>query len=59
MIGGCNELHIKILIQQLEELSQIEIIKGELLIEYKETVTATSNIVCMTKSPNKHNRLYA
>jgi len=28
-------------------------------VSYKETVTALSNIVCMSKSPNKHNRIYA
>lgn len=27
-------------------------------MSYKETVTADSDKVCMSKSPNKHNRIY-
>ena len=28
------------------------------VVSFRETVTATSNHICMSKSPNKHNRLY-
>merc|ERR1712072_708404 len=27
-------------------------------VSYKETVTTESNIMCLSKSPNKHNRLF-
>ena len=29
------------------------------MVSYKETVTQKSSIVCMAKSQNKHNRVYA
>jgi len=29
------------------------------VVSYKETVTDKSSVVCLSKSQNKHNRLYA
>lgn len=60
VIAGCGELHVEICLNDLEkEYAQCEIIKSDPIVSYKETVTALSNIVCMAKSPNKHNRIYA
>lgn len=60
VIAGCGELHVEICLNDLEkEYAQCEIIKSDPIVTYKETVTATSNQVCMAKSPNKHNRIYA
>ena len=28
------------------------------VVSFRETVSAQSNHICMSKSPNKHNRLY-
>jgi elongation factor 2 len=42
----------------VEEYSNIEIIKSDPVVPYKETVTATSSQVCLAKSPNKHNKIF-
>lgn len=59
IIAGCGELHIEICLNDLQnEFTNIELIKTDPIVTYCETVTEESNQVCMTKSPNKHNRLY-
>lgn len=59
IIAGCGELHVEICINDLrKEFTNIEIIESEPIVTYKETVEATSSQICMSKSPNKHNRLY-
>mmetsp|Transcript_14451 Transcript_14451/g.14500 ORF Transcript_14451/g.14500 Transcript_14451/m.14500 type:complete len:836 (+) Transcript_14451:39-2546(+) len=58
IIAGCGELHVEICLNDLTDFAGIEIIKTDPVVTYKETVQATSNQVCMSKSPNKHNRLY-
>jgi elongation factor 2 len=59
IIAGCGELHLEICMKDLvEEYSNIEIVKSDPVVPYKETVSETSDQTCMSKSPNKHNRLY-
>jgi len=58
IIAGCGELHVEICLHDLEGFANIEIIKTDPVVTYKETVLGTSNQICMAKSPNKHNRLY-
>lgn len=60
IIAGCGELHLEICINDLcnEYSGGIEIIKSDPIVPYKETVTEKSDQTCMTKSANKHNRLY-
>lgn len=59
IIAGCGELHLEICLQDLcSEYTNIEIIKSDPVVPYKETVTDKSTQTCMTKSANKHNRLY-
>jgi len=59
IIAGCGELHVEICLNDLEkEYANCEIIKSDPIVTYKETVTAQSNQVCMSKSANKHNRIY-
>lgn len=59
IIAGCGELHLEICMKDLvEEYSNIEIIKSDPVVPYKETVTAVSSQTCLSKSPNKHNKLY-
>jgi len=52
-----GELHAEICINDLKELSQIEIIVGDPIVAYKETVSK-EGAQSLTKSPNGHNRLY-
>ncbi|CAK73935.1 unnamed protein product (macronuclear) [Paramecium tetraurelia] len=61
VVAGCGELHVEICLNDLEkDFAGIELIKILTQSSHtRETVSATSNIVCMSKSPNKHNRIYA
>jgi len=59
IIAGSGELHMEICLKDLEEdHAQIEIIKSDPVVTYKETVSQLSSQVCLSKSANKHNRLY-
>ena len=59
IIAGCGELHIEICLKDLEEeYAKCPIKKGDPVVSYKETVIAESSQVCLSKSPNKHNRIF-
>merc|ERR1719409_2036787 len=59
IIAGCGELHVEICLKDLrEEYAQCDFIMGDPVVSYRETVTAESEVTCLSKSPNKHNRLY-
>lgn len=59
IIAGSGELHVEICINDLiNEYAQIEIIQSDPVVSYRETITEKTD-VAMTKSSNKHNRLYA
>merc|ERR1712153_81494 len=59
IIAGCGELHVEICLKDLEEeFAKCDVIKGDPVVTYKETVTEESSQMCLSKSPNKHNRLY-
>jgi elongation factor 2 len=60
IIAGCGELHVEICLKDLEEdYANCPLIKSEPIVTYKETVTEESYKECMSKSPNKHNRIHA
>jgi elongation factor 2 len=59
IIAGCGELHVEICLKDLiEEYAKCDIKKGDPVVTYKETVTDESTQMCLSKSPNKHNRLF-
>lgn len=59
IIAGCGELHVEICLKDLrDEFARIDIIESEPVVSYKETVLAESDRVCLSKSANKHNRLF-
>ena len=59
IIAGCGELHVEICLKDLEEdYAKCPIKKGDPVVTYKETITEKSSQICMSKSPNKHNRLH-
>merc|ERR1712216_873982 len=59
IIAGAGELHLEICLKDLEEdHAQIPLKKSDPVVSYRETVTAESSQMCLSKSPNKHNRLY-
>jgi elongation factor 2 len=59
IVAGAGELHLEICLKDLEEdHAQIPIIKMDPIVTYRETVTTESDRVCLSKSPNKHNRIF-
>jgi len=60
IIAGCGELHIEICLKDLEEdFAKCPIKKGDPVVSYKETVmNEEKTVTSLSKSPNKHNRLY-
>jgi len=58
IVAGAGELHLEILLGDLEEMTGIKIIKSEPVVSYKETIQAASGEPVLAKSANKHNRLW-
>merc|ERR1719326_2142988 len=59
IIAGCGELHVEICLKDLrDEYAQCDFIMSDPVVSYRETVGGESNQTCLSKSPNKHNRLY-
>jgi len=60
IIAGAGELHLEICLKDLREdfMKGAQIKVGNPIVSFCETVTATSDMVCLSKSPNKHNRVY-
>jgi len=59
IIAGAGELHLEICLKDLEEDHACIPIKiSDPVVSYRETVSEESDIMCLAKSPNKHNRLY-
>merc|ERR1719298_143288 len=59
VIAGCGELHVEICLKDLrDEYAQCDFIMTDPVVSYRETVGGESNQTCLSKSPNKHNRLY-
>jgi elongation factor 2 len=59
IVAGAGELHLEICLKDLEEdHAQIPLIKSDPVVSYREGVMAESDRMCLSKSPNKHNRLF-
>jgi elongation factor 2 len=60
IVAGAGELHLEICIKDLQEeyMGGAEIVVSEPVVSFRETVLEESNQVCLSKSPNKHNRLF-
>jgi elongation factor 2 len=59
IVAGAGELHLEICLKDLEEdHACIPIIKSQPVVSYRETIADKSSEVCLSKSPNKHNRLF-
>jgi elongation factor 2 len=59
IVAGAGELHLEICLKDLrEEFTGIELITSDPVVSYRETVYSKSNQICLSKSPNKHNRLW-
>jgi elongation factor 2 len=59
IVAGAGELHLEICLKDLEEdHACIPLKKSDPVVSYRETVSEESDQMCLSKSPNKHNRLY-
>jgi len=59
IVAGAGELHLEICLKDLEEdHAGIPLKTGDPVVSYRETVIEESQIMCLSKSPNKHNRLF-
>lgn len=59
IIAGAGELHLEICLKDLQEdFMGTEVKISDPVVSYCETCTGSSSQTCMSKSPNKHNRLY-
>ncbi|CAE6380424.1 unnamed protein product [Rhizoctonia solani] len=60
IVAGAGELHLEICLKDLEEdHAGVPLKKSDPVVGYRETVKTESSIVALSKSQNKHNRLYA
>lgn len=59
VVAGAGELHLEICLKDLEEdHAGVPLRISDPVVAYRETVTEKSSITALSKSPNKHNRLY-
>uniref|UniRef100_A0A3B4AMQ1 Elongation factor 2 n=1 Tax=Periophthalmus magnuspinnatus TaxID=409849 RepID=A0A3B4AMQ1_9GOBI len=59
IVAGAGELHLEICLKDLEEdHAGIPLKKSNPVVSYRETVQSESTQTCLSKSPNKHNRLF-
>ncbi|PWA54934.1 ribosomal protein S5/Elongation factor G/III/V family protein [Artemisia annua] len=60
IIAGAGELHLEICLKDLQDdfMGGAEIVVSDPVVSFRETVLEKSSRTVMSKSPNKHNRLY-
>eukprot|EP00300_Choanocystis_sp_HF-7_P036285 c52126_g1_i1.p1 GENE.c52126_g1_i1~~c52126_g1_i1.p1 ORF type:complete len:840 (-),score=198.74 c52126_g1_i1:28-2547(-) len=60
VIAGAGELHMEICLKDLAEdyCQGVGLKFSPPVVSFRETVSAESDQMCLSKSPNKHNRLY-
>lgn len=59
VVAGAGELHLEICLKDLEEdHAGIPLKISDPVVQYRETVSDKSSMTALSKSPNKHNRLY-
>eukprot|EP00897_Mesotaenium_endlicherianum_P007020 jgi/Mesen1/6346/ME000328S05634 len=60
IVAGAGELHLEICLKDLQDdfMGGAEIVVSDPVVSFRETVIDKSDHIVMSKSPNKHNRLY-
>ncbi|KAI5310012.1 Elongation factor 2, partial [Ascosphaera atra] len=59
VVAGAGELHLEICLKDLEEdHAGVPLRVSDPVVSYRESVAGTSSMTALSKSPNKHNRLY-
>ncbi|KAG7105136.1 Elongation factor 2 like protein [Verticillium longisporum] len=59
VVAGAGELHLEICLNDLEnDHAGVPLIISDPVVAFRETVGAKSSMTALSKSPNKHNRIY-
>ncbi len=59
IVAGSGELHLEICLKDLEEEhANVPLRISQAVVSYRETVETESRITALSKSPNKHNRIF-
>jgi elongation factor 2 len=59
IVAGAGELHLEICLKDLEEdHACVPLRFSDPVVSYRESVGAMSSMTALSKSPNKHNRIY-
>lgn len=59
VVAGAGELHLEICLKDLEEdHAGVPLKISDPVVQYRESVGGKSSMTALSKSPNKHNRLY-
>merc|ERR1712072_1181564 len=59
VVAGAGELHLEICLKDLEEdHAGVPLKISDPVVSYRETVAGESSMTALSKSPNKHNRIY-
>ncbi|MCJ1423834.1 Elongation factor 2 [Sticta canariensis] len=59
IVAGAGELHLEICLKDLEEdHAGVPLRVSDPVVSYRESVGGVSSMTALSKSPNKHNRLY-
>jgi elongation factor 2 len=59
IVAGAGELHLEICLKDLEEdHAGVPLRISPPVVQYRETASGTSSMTALSKSPNKHNRIY-
>jgi elongation factor 2 len=60
IVAGAGELHLEICLKDLQDdFMGCELKVSEPVVSFRETITSVSDQMCLSKSPNKHNRIFA
>ena len=61
IVAGAGELHLEICLKDLQDdfMNGAPLKISEPVVSFRESIQAVSSIQCLSKSPNKHNRLFA
>jgi len=60
IVAGAGELHLEICLKDLQDdfMNGAPLKISEPVVSFRETITAVSSVQCLSKSANKHNRLF-
>eukprot|EP00004_Rigifila_ramosa_P025665 TRINITY_DN773_c0_g1_i12.p1 TRINITY_DN773_c0_g1~~TRINITY_DN773_c0_g1_i12.p1 ORF type:complete len:694 (-),score=189.37 TRINITY_DN773_c0_g1_i12:579-2630(-) len=57
VVCGAGELHLEVVLKELEALAGVPLAAAQPAVSYRETVAGTSSSACLAKSANKLNRV--